>query len=165
MRRLITLLALAFTLALVPAIPAQAKKPLNCELYMEVNWDGPPWGPEPYTWMGTVWGDINGDFYVILREAIFPGMDAHGMVKTEHFVEEWIIENTTEGWMIGGFDEGVWSIANLKWVANGRVTSATGPWSHLVGSNMQYSGTTTEFPVPPGTPVSATGRLKINMRP
>jgi len=163
-KRLIVLLALAltFTLALVPAGTVQAKKPLKCELFIELNWDweGFPWGTpgSKYTWIGTVWGDINGDFYVTLSEASYPG-------KTEHFSETWIIENETEGWVIEGFDEGVWKMSNFKWLANGGVTSATGTWSYLVGSNMQYSGTTTEFPVPYGTPVNGTGKMHITMRP
>jgi len=152
-KRFIVLLALTFTLMLLPAVSAQAKEPLKCELYIELNWDWVGFGgTSPYTWIGTVSGDINGDFYISLEKASISG-------KTEHFSETWIIK-TADG-SIKGFDEGVWRFNNLKWLANGRVTSANGTWSYLVGWNMQYSGTTTEFPVPPRTLVSGTGTLLL----
>ena len=44
MRKLIVLLALAFTLTLVPAIPAQAEKPLLGLMDLEYNTPGP--GPQ-----------------------------------------------------------------------------------------------------------------------
>ncbi len=103
-----------------------------------------------HTWSGTVWGDINGELYVTLATASFPG-------KTELFSETWLIE--TDGGVIEGFDEGVWRFANFKWVANGKVTGATGGWSYLAGYDMHYHGTTTEFPVDLYTPVNGTGIL------
>lgn len=154
--KLVTTIMLALFLVgmLVATVAAQPKKPLRCELYIELNWDwiGFGVGTSPYTWIGTVSGDINGDIYVTLTGASFPG-------KTEHFSETWIIE-TADG-SISGFDEGVWRMSNFKWVANGGVTSADGTWSYLVGSKMQYRGTTTEFPVPFGTPVNGAGTLMI----
>jgi len=75
----------------------------------------------------------------------------------------WLIE-TSDG-KIEGFVEGVWSMSNYKWIANGRVTGADGIYSDLVGANFQCKGTTTEFPVQKGTPVSGTGKLHITPRP
>jgi len=164
MRKMLMAALLMCTVALLstlsmPAVSAQPKGALKCELFIKLNWnwEGFPWGTpgSKYTWIGTVWGDINGNFYVTLQGASYPG-------KTEHFSETWII--VTVGGSIKGFDDGVWASANLKWVANGRVTEADGTWSYLVGYNMHYGGTTTEFPAPVGTPVNGTGTLHLSPR-
>jgi len=148
---------ICLTLMSVPSVSAKPKKILRCEVYIELNWDWVGFGgSSPYTWIGTVSGDINGKIYISLIEGSFSG-------KTEHFSETWLIE--TSNGKIEGFDEGVWSMSNYKWIANGRVTGADGIYSDLVGANFQYKGTTTEFPVPKGTPVSGTGKLHITPRP
>ncbi len=160
MKSLTVLLALvmvlAFILVPVPIASATVDDTLKCELYIELNWDWVGFGgSSPYTWIGTVQGDINGEIFISL--ARMP--DFFG--KTEHFYEIWVIE-TDDGETITGYDEGVWRFANYKWVANGEVTGATGDWAYLVGYNMHYSGVTTEFPVPPGTPVTGTGVLILS---
>jgi hypothetical protein len=125
-------------------------------LRVDLNWDFVGFGgTSPYSWIGTVSGDITGDLYVALVDAWFP---APG---TEHFIEEWGIE-TFDGW-INGTSKGKWTMANYKWVANGEVTYAEGQYAHLVGSRFQYRGTTTEFPVEPPTPVSGTGKMHITL--
>jgi len=139
----------------MPTVLARPNGILKCELSMEINW-GFLLDPSEPSFIGTVSGDINGYLYIYLKEASYPG-------KTEHFSEKWKIV-TYDGDIIEGFDEGVWSFHNLKWVANGRVTSASGAWSYLVGANFQYSGTTTPVYGPP-TPVYGTGTLHITSRP
>jgi len=156
MKRLVILIALALIFAFIaaPPVSAKPKKVLKCELYIELNWG---WfkGVSPYTWTGRVSGDINGEIHITLANPPrFTG-------KTEHFYEIWEIV-TDDGHVIRGYDEGVWHFSNFKWVANGKVTYVTGEWSYLVGYNMHYSGTTTELPVPPGTPVSGTSKLQIS---
>ncbi len=152
---LIVCMATLLPMLLMPAVSAQPEETLRSELFAELNWDWVGFGgTSPYTWIGTVWGDINGDLYITLTGASFPG-------KVELFSETWIIV-TDDGEIIEGFDEGVWRFANFKWVANGQVTRATGGWSYLVGYDMHYSGTTTEFPVPFGTPVNGTGTLILS---
>jgi len=147
--------ALAFTLVSAPAVLATPDETLKCELFIELNWDWVGFGgTSPYTWIGRVWGDINGDFYITLEDFEIIG-------ATEHLSETWLIV-TTEG-KIEGYDRGVWSFNSLKWEANGRVTSATGTWEYLVGYDMHYHGTTTEFPVPFGTPVNGTGTLILSL--
>jgi len=156
MKSLAVLLALTAVLTLVfaPAVSAKPDETLKCDLYIELNWN---WigfgGTSPYTWIGKVWGDINGEFYITLEDFEIIG-------NTEHFSETWLIV-TAEG-EIKGFDEGVWSFNSLRWEANGRVTSATGTWEYLTGYDMHYHGKTTEFPVPFGTPVNGTGTLIIS---
>jgi len=162
MRKMLTAALLMWTVALLSTLwmsAAHATEPitLKSEFFIELNWDweGFPWGTpgSKYTWIGTVWGDINGDLYVTLAGAWLPG-------KTEHFSETWRIE--TSAGAIEGFDEGVWSFNNFKFAANGKVTGATGTWSYLVGWDMHYRGRTTEFPVPYGTPVNGTGTLILS---
>jgi len=151
-RRLIVLLALAFTLALVPAGTAQPMKPLRCGVFFELNWDWFVNPPAPYTWNGTVWGDIDGNVTLTLIEARFPGI-------TEHYSEEWVIV-TTDG-SITIYQEGVWSFKSFKFKSNGWVTAATGAWAYLLGSDAHVRGVTSPFPVPPPTPVNGTGTMWI----
>jgi hypothetical protein len=140
----------------MPAVYSERPVTLKSEVFIQLNWDWVGFGgSSPFTWIGTVSGDINGDFYVSLVSASFPG-------KTEKFSETWIIETTDGG--LAGFDEGTWSFINFKWGANGAITSATESYSYLVGYDMRYSGTTTEFPVPPGTVVTGTGVLILSSK-
>ena len=138
-----------------PAVSAQPNGALKSELFAELQWDWVGFGGEdPCTWRGEVWGDINGAICITLTGARFPG-------ETEHYSEQWVI-TTDDGEIAGVTHKGVWRFANLKFVGNGEVTDATGAWSDLVGSHWHISGTTTEFPVPPGTPVSGPGALIIS---
>jgi len=163
MRKMLTAAFSMCTVALLstlpmPTVSAKSNETLRSELFIALNWDweGFPWGTpgSKYTWIGTVWGDINGDFYVTLTGASYPG-------KTEHFSEKWVI--VTPDGVIEGFDKGVWASSNFKWVANGRVTDATNGWSYLVGCDFHYGGTTTTFPVPYGTPVNGTGTMILSL--
>jgi hypothetical protein len=140
--------ALVFVLFLgaILMAPAWARpmKLLRCSLEMDVDWAHGKWD-------GTLTGDIVGSITIYEEGATLPG-------KTEHFHETWVI--VTDSGSISGFDEGVWSFVNFKWVANGGVTAATGDWAGLVGCNMRYSGTTTEF-LGVGNPIHGTGTLMI----
>jgi len=152
-KRLIVLLALAlaFTLVLVPAVSAQPNKPLRCEVFIQLNWDWVGFGgTSPYTWIGTVSGDIEGDVTLTLIGASFPGI-------TEHYSETWVI-TTTDG-SITIYQEGVWSFKSFKFKSNGYVTAATGTWAYLVGSDVHVRGVTSSFPVSPPTPVTGEGTM------
>ena len=151
MKRLTALLALAFTLALLPAVSAQPMKPLRCEVSFELNWDWVGFGgTSPYTWIGTVSGAIEGDATLTLMGASFPGI-------TEHYSETWVI-TTSEGSIII-YQEGVWSFKSYKFKSNGWITDATGSWAYLLGSDAHVRGVTTTFPVPPPTPVTGAGTM------
>jgi len=143
-KRLSVLLALAFALALLPAVSAQPMKPLRCESSIYVDWDAG-------VWKGTVTGDISGSITITPGVASYPG-------ATEHFFETWGIK--TASGSIWGFDEGVWSFKNFKWITNGRVTGANGTWTYLVGCKMHTSGTTSPF-LGPGYPLTGVGTMTI----
>ena len=149
-------MVLLLTMPYVPSVHAKQPVTLKSDMFIEFNWD---WvgvgGSSPYSWIGMVWGDINGDLYVSLEDAWSPG-------KTEKFSETWIIE--TDGEEIAGYDVGTWSFINFKFGANGKVTSATEGWSSLVGYDMRYSGTTTDPDVPFGEPITATGVLILSSK-
>ena len=161
MRKMLLISLIVCMVALLPMLcmPAvHSKQPitLKSEVFIAFNYD---WvgvgGSSPWTWIGWVSGDVNGDFYVSLVDASFPG-------KTEQFSEIWLIE-TTDG-DLEGFDKGVWSFINFKWGANGKVTSAPEDWSYLLGYDMRYSGTTTDPFVPDGTPINGTGTLILSSK-
>jgi len=131
-KRLIVLLVLAFTLVLSPAVSAQPMKPLRCEVSCSIDWGLPGW-------KGEVTGDIEGTITYTLDVSTVWVKD-----DIEHFYETWVIV-TDEG-TISGFNEGIYMLKNeYMWVANGRVTDATGEWAYLVGCKEHELGTTTPF--------------------
>jgi len=149
MRKMLTTALLMCTVALLatlsmPVVSAQPNKPLKCGLSIWFNW-------VQFKWFGTVSGDIEGSITWTPGEAIFQG-------ATEHFFETWVIE-TTDGSVIEGFDEGVYSGKNFKWMSNGRVTAASGRWAYLIGCNMQTMGVTSPFAW--GEPLTGTGTMRI----
>ena len=128
-KRLIVLLALAFTLALAPAVPAQAKKPLKCEISIVLDLD-------LFQWNGIITGDIEGTFISTPDpDPSFPG-------STEHFLETMVIEPTVGG-EIRLYQEGVWNFKTGKFRANGMVIAASGGWEYLIGCNVHVRGVTT----------------------
>jgi hypothetical protein len=139
---MVTILAfsvICLTLVSVPTVSAQPNKPLRCEVFIALN---PP-HLRPPTWIGTVSGDIEGDLYVTLIGATFPGI-------TEHYEETW--EIVTADGSIEIYQKGVWSFKSFKFKSNGYVTAATGAWTYLVGADVHMRGVTTDpFAVEPCT--------------
>ena len=146
---MIVLLALAFTLALVPAVPTTAMEPLRGE--MELGFTGPT---NPL-WTGTISGDINGDMF-------FYAMDSKDVGQVHHFWEVWNI-TTDDGDLIiiEGIDKGVVSWKNDKYRMNGVVTEATGNWEYLEGRKVHMSGYIT-FDPDTGFPATAPGTFRVN---
>jgi len=152
-KRLIVLLALAFTLALVPAGTAQAKKPLRYEC------EG--WNTD-FGWQGTI--TSSGDLfeYTIIwdtKVAVFKKASVY-------FFEEWFIGDgieyvdgeVTGDVVLAGFDEGVTRLKNGEFTGNGRVTEAGEGWEHLFGRKEHLSGTVYDW----GEPTLFTGTVQIN---
>jgi len=132
-KRLIILLAftLAFTLVSVPTVSAQPNKPLRVVMQWDLDYSIDPIG-----WSGTVSGDITGEITVTLVYARWTGKEQD---KTEHFKETWVI--TTASGEIHGEEEGMATMGNGKCNARGRITDATGPWTHLIGCIFHWKGT------------------------
>jgi hypothetical protein len=129
-------LTVALTMVIAPLAIAKHDTRLNGDVYIEFQQDfNPP--SQPYSFIGTVSGDIEGTLYVALIDVWF---DPAG-VKVEHFVEEWRIEPESGGY-IEGENVGKWTFSNFKWVGNGEVTGASVEYANLIGSKWQYSGTT-----------------------
>ena len=187
MRRLTALLALALTLALAPAMPAQAKKPLVGTMALDFNlaWPGPQ--PDIPDWAGNI--TFNGDEYRMLFFAIGSGkafMEDPG--KVHFFWEIWAIYNTTfdfttllpsddwAGWLpsdapdelvLWGYDLGVVAWQNNKYRMNGNVEEAFGAFEAWEGRNVHMSGIIEwqEIETPEGTivaPHHAPGTFRIN---
>ena len=133
-KRLIVLLALAFTLALVPAGTAQAKKPLRGTMEAEFNtaWKEPSLVIP--IWVGSIY--IEGTEYDI----IFYNIGLYVKGNANHFEEIWEIWDG-EVLILGGYDKGVTTPANGKFRMNGIVEEASGDWETYIGRNVHMSGT------------------------
>ena len=148
MKKLIVLLALAFTLALVPAGTAQAKKPLRYEC------EGWATG---FGWEGIITsGDLTGATGIWVTLVVdFNRGEGPPIAVNVYFFEKWFIGFDIEyvpppedgEWgisgdvVLAGFDEGVTRFSNGKFNGNGRVTEAYGDWSGLIGCKERISGT------------------------
>jgi hypothetical protein len=150
---LYTVIVFALTMVIAPLVTAKPNNLLKGDVYIELQWDFDP-PTQPYSFIGTVSGDIEGDLYITLLEAWFP---APGV---EHFTEYWRIEPGTGGY-IEGENKGKWTMANFKWVANGEVTGASPEYDHLIGSKWQYGGTTDDPSVGPPNLVTGNGEFHI----
>jgi hypothetical protein len=145
----------ALTMVIAPLVTAKPNNLLNGDVYIELQWDfDGPGGTQPYSFIGTVSGDIDGDLYITLLEAWFPALGV------EHFTEYWRIEPYSGGY-IEGENKGKWTMSNFKWVANGEVTGASLEYDHLIGSKWQYGGTTDDPSVGPPNLVTGNGEFHI----
>ncbi len=134
------------------------KKSVRCDIRISLHWD-----PEPPTWEGMIDGDIEGEFEINIIGANFdyPEPDPSEDERIwEFYWEECFIE--TDDGTITAIQAGVWSFETFKFVSNGPVVNATGKWEYLIGSTMNVSGVTTEFPVDPPTPVTGEGEMWID---
>jgi len=182
-RRLTVLLALAFTLALVPAIPAQAKKPLTGTADAEFNllWPGPQL--EIPDWVGTI--TIDGTEYGIAFFWIGTGKAFEvGRGMASFFQEVWriydwvelhteVVDDEVNQWLeygeifLWGYDTGVVSLQNSKYRMNGNVEEAFGDFAVWQGRNVHVSGIMEwqEIETPEGpviAPHYAPGIFRIN---
>ena len=156
----VVLLAVTIVTVSILILPLVAAKPetrLNGDVYIEFVDFTVPFPDSAYycSFVGTVEGDIEGDLYVTLVDVWYdPAGD-----KVEHFVEYWRIEPYSGGY-IQGENLGKWTFSNFKWVANGEVTEASETYEHLIGSQWQYRGTTTD-PFDPSVSLEGYGKWDI----
>lgn len=141
----IIILAIALTLALVPIISVEAKKPLRLEVSGELA---------SYGWIGTIHGGPL-DGHTMKWIIDFENYELKGQVGL--FQEVWEIYDG-DTLVLAGYDTGVTRYKNGKFTGNGRVTYATTEWAHLIGSKEHISGTA-DFTT---TPWSFTGMVQIN---
>jgi len=172
MRRLITLLAFAFILVLVQAVPSQAKKPLTGTMDLEFNLSWP--GPQDVIpdWVGTI--TIDGTEYGMAFFAIGSGKAFDDVPGKVHFFEEiWTIYD----WMtfdfgtqeleygeilLWGYDVGVTCLNghNTNYHMSGNVEVAIGDFAVWQGRNAHMSGEIIWYDF--GAPHYAPGTFRIN---
>lgn len=157
-------LALAFTLALLPVITAQAKEPLIGTMDLEYNLGCPGPQAEIPDWVGTI--TIDGEEYGMLFFAIGSGkaFDDAWVGKIHFFEEIWAIydlddvdfpvipngdPNAWEYWLpsnnpvelvLWGYDKGQTNIQTSKYHMNGFVEEAFGDFSMWEGRSVHMSG-------------------------
>jgi hypothetical protein len=142
---LVLMLAVTFTLTLVPITIVQASKPLNCDISLTLDL-----GP-PVVWNGVISGDIVGTLVITADpQPSFPG-------QTEHFLETWVI--TTADGTIALYQDGVWNMKTGRWRSNGMITAASDDWMYLISATMHVRGVTT-LPVQQG--MTGQGRVVIS---
>ncbi len=157
-------LALAFTLALLPVITAQAKEPLIGTMDLEYNLGCPGPQDEIPDWVGTI--TIDGEEYGMLFFAIGSGkaFDDAWVGKIHFFEEIWAIYDTNfdftdlipsgdptdwEDWLpsndpeelvLWGYDYGQTNIQTSKYHMNGNVEEAAGSFTSWEGRSVHMSG-------------------------
>ena len=120
------LLSLIFLLALVSAMPVEAKVPLRWEYTANYTFD-----PE---WTGVILSDdsSSGTIYLDIIEAI-------DLPDVQHFTGIWQIDWGDDGYIEGVFKgKVVWSEG--EYVINGQVTETSDNWAHLNGRNIHIMG-------------------------
>lgn len=184
LKRLIVLLALAFIVALVPALPAQTKKPLRGTMDLEFNllW------PEPQDvipdWVGNI--TIDDTEYGMLFFAIGSGkaFDDNLKGKVHFFKEIWAIydttvdftsllpSNKTADWaywlpsnnpaelVLWGYDVGQTNTQNNNYHMNGNVEVAIGDFAIWQDRNVHMSGEIIWYDF--GAPHYAPGTFRVN---
>ena len=136
-KKSIALLALVFTLVLIPTV--SAKKAIKCTHDITLN--VPDW-----QWEGTITFP-NGETYEIIWHAdTTPSFVGHptepGSLFPRHleqFFEWWEIFDGEDGYAYG-YDKGIFSSDTWMYVMNGWVEDATGTLAYLAGGRMHASG-------------------------
>lgn len=153
-RKAFNLLVIASVLAsLLVTVIAVNAMPLYGEMALFKPAIGPPkpeWGP--LSWSGTISGDINGNIYFYKT-----GSKIVGDVK--HFWEVWLITDDNGDMLLMGTDQGVVSLANMKYRMNGVVTDAASQYEHLIGHSVHMSGVVISIS---STVKEAPGEFRVN---
>jgi hypothetical protein len=141
-RMSVGLLSIIFLVALVSAMPVEAKKGFSVyKWWSEVNmgpmtgeiWTGGP--DDKYGGLeGTIYWDNQGWMFLGPPGPIFP-------FQIQIFWGEWGIDFDGDGVEeILGTHRGIFNVATSQSTVNGRITEATGAWSYLEGRMMHSLG-------------------------
>ena len=122
-----------FALMSMMSVPAAANwsdepAPLRCTIEISIDLTA-----ADAHWEGTISGDIVGTIQLWEHPNIVVG-------KIMHYFEDFII--TTDGGVIKGFEQGIWSFPTLKFRSVGCVADATGDWAYLEGYRTLQMGFT-----------------------
>jgi len=137
----VAVISVIFLVALVSAVPVDAKKEFSVyRWWSEVRLNdmtGDIWTEDNKH--GTIHWDNQGAIY-LGPEGRLP--DYYPEAKVQKFWGEWWIEWDAEsgGGHINGTHNGSFNYAISPSTVNGRITEATGPWSFLEGRNMHSLG-------------------------
>ncbi len=126
------LLSLIFLVALVSAVPVDAKKPYRwySESYYTVD-------PE---WTGDIWTEEgeHGTFYWQNDDTAYIFLGPDGM-KVQKFSGIWWIDWDDDGY-IQGTHKGSYTYAIMQFTINGWVTDTSDDWSHVDGRKIHTVG-------------------------
>jgi len=151
-----TLVAIMFAFMSVLSVPAvragaDESAPLRCTIDLSVDVAA----ANPH-WEGPITGAVEGTMQLWEHWS-----ENYVVGATEHFFEDFVIY-TSDGSVIKGNDQGIWTFQTLKFRSQGFVTEATGDWAFLVGYRVLTTGFTSEFPpVPPSTVISGWGTVMM----
>lgn len=146
---LIILLTAALLLTSISVVSAKPNEPGTIDCVLDITYDVYEDGTY---WKGTVEGpecSVAGTikFFAVDEEYFDAG-------KTTHFVEEFIIEPYSGGF-IEGKNWGVWNFSTFKYRANGWIKETSPQWEHLIGAKYHEMGTTSDLA--DGLPLTAPG--------
>ncbi|MFW9805380.1 MAG: hypothetical protein ACFFFK_01465 [Candidatus Thorarchaeota archaeon] len=142
----VALLSVIFLVALVSAVPVEAKKDFSVyRWWTEYVYTGSP------EWTGDVWtggpddkyGGEHGVMYWDNDDDLYRFLgpdDPDGSYKVQKFEGIWWIE-WDDGDYIEGTHHGSWSAATVTPIINGKITVATGDWAYLLGRNVKTFST------------------------
>ncbi len=126
----VAVVSIIFLVALVSAVPVEAKKDFSVyRWWTEFSYTGSPeWTGTVLTHdgeQGTMYWDNDDDAYRFL------GPDPLNPVVQKFSGIWWIV--FSDGDRIEGTHKGSWSYSTVTPIINGRITKATGSWSYLEG--------------------------------
>jgi len=131
------LLSLIFLLALVSAMPVEAKTPLRWEVTAEYTGF-----TTDIEWTGVILRDdgVSGIIYLDI-------IDIVDLTNVQHFAGIWQIDWGEGEYIVGSFKgQMVWS--ESEYVFNGQITETSDNWAHLNGRNVHCMGIVDYSPWP-----------------
>jgi hypothetical protein len=125
-RASVALMSFIFLVALVSAVPVEAKVPLRWEANVTYTWNP--------TWTGIIMTEdgLSGTIALDIAEARVTG-------DVEHSILDWWIEWDGGGYIEGTL-EGILILSTYRYTFNGQVTDTSEDWAFLDGRNVHVMG-------------------------